>query len=73
MKYCYNLIAIDLNKQEKLHVDAKATQQISFTGNSNRREGATMFLIIEEAKETVLDYSNGTVDVLWSYLVLMKY
>ena len=38
-------------------------QQIYSTGNLNRAEGATMFFIIEEAKETVLDFSKGTVNV----------
>ena len=28
-----------------------------------RSEGATMFFIIEEAKENVLDFSKGTVKV----------
>ena len=45
----------------------KAIQQINFTENLNRAEGATMFFIIEEAKETVLDFSKGTVKVLWFY------
>ena len=39
-------------------------QQINFTGNLDRAEGVTMFFIIEEAKETVLDFSKGTVKVL---------
>ena len=72
-KNYYKLIAIDLKKQEKLFVDTKATQQINFAGNTNRREGPTMFIIVEEAKETVLDYSNGTVEILWFYLVLTKH
>ena len=32
-----------------------------------------MFFIIEEAKETVLDFSKGTVKVLWFYFPLIKY
>ena len=32
-----------------------------------------MFSIIEDTKETVLDFSKGTVKVLWFYLVLIKY
>ena len=39
-------------------------QQINFTGNLYRAEGGTMFFIIEEVKETVLDFSKGTVKVL---------
>ena len=39
-------------------------QQINFTGNLEKNNGATMFFIIEGAKETVLDFSQGTVNVL---------
>ena len=54
-----------------MDADPKAKQQVNFTGNLNRAEGATMFFIIEEAKETVLDFSKGTVKVLTFYLVLI--
>ena len=47
-----------------LDADPKAIQQINFTGNLERDEGATMFFIIEEAKETILDFSQGTVKVM---------
>ena len=43
----YRLIAIDLSKQQKLDADPKAIQQIFFNK--------------EEAKETVIDFSNRTV------------
>ena len=58
------VLGIDLSKQQKLDADPKAIQQINFTGNLDRAEGLTMFFIIEEAKETVLDFSKGTVKVL---------
>ena len=58
------MIAIDLSKQEALHTDSKAIKQINFTGNLAQLKSATMFFIIEEAKETVLDFSQGTVKVL---------
>ena len=61
----YTMIAIDLSKQQALDADPRAIQQVNFTGNSERAEGATMFFIIEKAKETVLDFSQGTVKVLW--------
>ena len=54
------MIAIDLSKQQVLDADPKAIQQINFTENLDRAEGATMFSIIEEAKEAVLDFSEGT-------------
>ena len=58
------MIAIHLSKQQALDADPKAIQQINFTGNLDRAEGAKMFFIIEEAKETVLYFSQGTVKVL---------
>ena len=58
------LITIDLSKQQKLDSDPKSIQQFDFTGNLNRAEGSTMFFIIEEAKETVLDFLKGTVKLL---------
>ena len=60
----YKLIAIDLTKQHALDVDPRAIQQINFTANLDRAGNTTMFFITEEAKETVLDFSQGTVKVL---------
>ena len=54
-------MATNLSKQQVLDVDPKAIQQISFT--RNLEEQSTVFFIIEEAKETVLDFSQGTVKV----------
>ena len=69
LDYCYfkenyKLIAIDLSKQQALGADPRAMQQINFTANLDTDEGAAMFFIIEKAKETVLDFSQGTVKVL---------
>ena len=65
----YKLIAIDLSKKQVLDADPKATQQINFTGD---RDGNTaMFFIIEEAKETILDFLQGTVKVVWIYFALI--
>ena len=60
----YKMLAIDLNKQQVLDADPRAIQQINFTANLDRAGNTTMFFIIEEAKETVLDFSQGTVKVL---------
>ena len=49
------MVAIDLSKQQALDADPKAIQQINFTRNLDRAEGATKFFIIKEAKEKVLD------------------
>ena len=61
---CYKMTAIDLSKQQELDADPEANQQINFTGNSDRDGNTTMFFIIEETKETILDFSQGTVKVL---------
>ena len=57
--------AIDLSKQQVLDADPRAIQQINFTANLHRPGKATMFFIIEEAKENVSEFSQGTVKVLW--------
>ena len=54
-----------------LDADPKAIQQISFTGNLDRAAGTSMFFIIEEAKETILDFSQGTVKVLWMCSIIL--
>ena len=60
----YKVIVIDLSKQQALDADPRAIQQINFTANLDRAGNATMFFIIEEAKETVFEFSQGTVKVL---------
>ena len=60
----YKMIAIDLSKQQALDADPKVIQQINFTANLDKAGNTTMFFIIEEAKETVLDFSQGTVKLL---------
>ena len=59
------MIAIDLSKQQALDTDPRATQQINFTANLDRNDGATVSFIIEQAKETVFKFSQGNVKVLW--------
>ena len=60
----YMMIAINLINQQTLDTDPRAIQQINFTENLDRAENTTMLFVIEEAKETVLDFSQGTVNVL---------
>ena len=52
----YKFIAIDLSKQHALDDDTRAIQQINFTANLDKLQ--------QRAKETVLDFSQGTVNVL---------
>ena len=66
------MIAIDLSKQQALDADPKIVQQINFTGNIGRAADTTMFFIIKESKETVLDFSQKTVKVFYLYF-LLKY
>ena len=58
------MIATDLSKQQVLDADPRVIQQINFTANLDRSGNTAMFFITEEAKETVLDFSQGTVKVL---------
>ena len=46
------------------HADPRAIQQINFTANLDRDGNATIFFIIEEAKETIFEFSQGTIKVL---------
>ena len=55
------MIAIDSSKQQALDADPKAIQQIPFIGRLENQ--SKIFFIIEEAKETVLDFSQESVKV----------
>ena len=70
-KKYYKLIAIELNKQQKLDAGPKAIQQTNFNGNLDRDGSTQMFFIIEEAKKAVLGFLKGTVEVLWFYFGLI--
>ena len=60
----YKMIAVDLSKQKALDADPRAIQQINFTANLDRAGNTRVYFILEEAKETILDFSQGTVKVL---------
>ena len=60
----YKMIAIDLSKQQALDADPRAIQQINFAANLDRAGNKRIYFILEEAKETVLDFSQGIVKVL---------
>ena len=57
----YKMIAIDLSQQQAFDADPKAIQQINFTANLDRGRNTTILFIIEEIKEIILDFSQGTV------------
>ena len=60
----YKMIAVDLSKQQALDVDPRAIQQINFTANLDRAGNTSVYFILEEAKQTILDFSQGTVKML---------
>ena len=57
------MTAIDLSKQQVLDANPRLIQQINFTENLDRAGNTTMFFIFEEAKETVFEFSQGSVKV----------
>ena len=63
-KKYYKMIAIDLSKQQVLDADPKAIQKINFTTNLDRDENTRFCFILEKVKETVFEFSQGTVKVL---------
>ena len=64
-KKYYKIITIDLSKQQALDTDRTAIQQIDFTANLDREGNTRFYFILEEAKETVFEFPEGTVKVLW--------
>ena len=58
------MIAVDLNKQQALDADPKAIHQINFTASLNIPGKTRIYFILEEAKETIFEFSQGTVKVL---------
>ena len=63
-KKYYKMIAVDLSKQHALDADPEAIQKINFTKNLKRAGNTRFYFIIEDANETVFDFSQGTVKVL---------
>ena len=61
LKNCYKITAIDLSKQQVHDADEKSIEQINFT--AYLQKNAVIFFIIKEAKEAILDFSQGTVKV----------
>ena len=46
-------------------------QHINFTANLDRDGNTTMLFIIEEAKETILNFSKGTVKLLQMCIAIL--
>ena len=62
-KDSYKMIVVDLSKQQILNANPSANQQINFTENLDRAGNTKVYFILEEARETKLDFSKGTVKV----------
>ena len=62
LKNNFRLIAADLSKQKTLDTDSIAIQQIIFTGRAN--SGAMTYYILQQTKETMLQFSKGRTKVL---------
>ena len=62
------MIAVDSSKQKALDADPRGNQQINFTTNVDRAGNTRIYFILKEAKGTILDFSQGTVNVnmLWN-------
>ena len=62
----YKLVAVDLSKQKTLDADSRAIQQIVFLGVVRGDENKTisLYTILEQSKETILDFYKGTAKVL---------
>ena len=60
----YKMVVIDLCKEQALDADPSAIQQINFTAKLDRNGNTRIFLILVEAKETLLDFSQETLKFL---------
>ena len=58
------MIVVDLSKQQALDTDPRAIQQINYTANLDKEGNTRICFILEEAKETILNFAQGTVKVL---------
>ena len=58
------MIAVDLSKPHALDAEIRAIQQINLTANLDRTGNTRIYFILEEAKKTILNFSQGTVKVL---------
>ena len=64
IKNYYKVIAVDFSKQQVPDADPKAIQQINFTANLDTAGRTRSYFILEEAKLTVFEFSQGTKKVL---------
>ena len=65
-KNYYKMIAIDLSKQQALDANPRAIRQIN-SANLDRDGNTTFYFILEDVKETIFEFLQGTVKVLWFF------
>ena len=58
------MIVTNLSKQQALGADRKAIEQINFTAKLDRANNTRFYFILEEARETVFEFSQGTAKIL---------
>ena len=58
------MIEVDLSKQQALDADPRSIQQINVTVNLYRAGNTRIYFILEEAKENILNFAQGTVKLL---------
>ena len=58
----YRLISVDLSKQKALDADPRVIQQIIFIGKAS--QNLVIYYVLEQSKETILQFSKGTTNVL---------
>ena len=58
------MITVALSKEQALDADPKVIQQIHFAANLDKDGNTRICFILKEAKETVFEFSQGTVKVL---------
>ena len=64
-KNYYELIAIDLSKEQVLQENEDLIQQINFIGRLGQGEDANIFIIIEKKEHTILEFSQNFANVLY--------
>ena len=58
------MTAVDLSIKQALDADSKTIKQINFTAYLDRPGNARIYFVLEEAKETVFEFLQGTLKVL---------
>ena len=67
----YRLIVADLSKQKALDADSRAIHQIIFTGKTDNV--IRVYYILEQSKETILQFFKGTTKALFMNIMKNKY